>query len=222
MRWPRWTSYTAFTVLTAAVAATQARQAYVSLAVAVVIVLFRRGQGVRHTPWILAPVVIACIAVLTLVREQVEEGNAFNSTFQRLTWFDQAIEVWRENPLVGVGLRWWTTGEHYSFQPPNAELEVLSSTGVIGLAAFLVLQIGGLVVLWRVRPDYGTLAFAVLASRLVQGQLDLFWVAVSVSVPYLIAGICLGAAARADDVEQAVPTPVVERAGRPPALLGQP
>ncbi|HEY0118855.1 MAG TPA: hypothetical protein VGC04_08760, partial [Cellulomonas sp.] len=33
----------------------------------------------------------------------------------------------------------------------------------------------------------------------VQGQFDLFWVAVAVSVPYLIAGICLGAAALADE-----------------------
>ncbi|GAA4720011.1 hypothetical protein GCM10023216_05940 [Isoptericola chiayiensis] len=204
MNWPLWVSYASFGALTLAVAATQARQAYIGLAVAVVIILFRRHQKVRHTPWILAPVVVACVAVLTLVQEQVAEGNSFNSTYQRLTWFEQAIEVWQHQPVVGVGLRWWTTGEFYSFQPPNAELEVLSSTGIVGLVAFLVLQFGGLMVLWRVRPDYGTVAFAILASRLVQGQLDLFWVAVSVSVPYVIAGVCLGAAARADAEERSV------------------
>ncbi len=35
----------------------------------------------------------------------------------------------------------------------------------------------------------------VVLSRLVQGQLDLFWVAVQTSVPFLIVGICLGAQA---------------------------
>ena len=35
-----------------------------------------------------------------------------------------------------------------------------------------------------------------ILSRLVQGQLDLFWVAVQTSVPFLIVGICLGAQGR--------------------------
>jgi hypothetical protein len=48
-------------------------------------------------------------------------------------------------------------------------------------------------VLWRVDPRFGTLAVAVLLCRAVQAQFDLFWVAVQVSVPFVIAGICLGA-----------------------------
>ena len=35
-----------------------------------------------------------------------------------------------------------------------------------------------------------------LLNRLVQGQLDLFWVAVQTSIPFLVAGIALGALAR--------------------------
>ncbi|MGW8567314.1 O-antigen ligase family protein [Isoptericola sp. NPDC055881] len=216
--WPSWVSHASFGALAVAVAATQARQAYVSLGVAIVVILLRPGQGVRHSRWILAPVVVACVAVLTLVKEQVAEGNVYNSTFQRLTWFQQALEVWHQNPWAGVGLRWWTTGQYYQFQPPNAELEVLSSAGIIGLVGFLALQLGGLVALWRVRPDYGTVAFAVIASRFVQGQLDLFWVAVSVSVPYLIAGLCLGAAAHADAAEGRVEGPLRRVVAARPAV----
>ena len=40
------------------------------------------------------------------------------------------------------------------------------------------------------------MAFVVILSRLVQGQLDLFWVAVQTSIPFLIVGICLGAHGR--------------------------
>ena len=52
-----------------------------------------------------------------------------------------------------------------------------------------------MLVLWHVDPKYGTLALAVTLSRLVQGQFDLFWVAAQVSIPFVIAGICLGAQA---------------------------
>ena len=58
----------------------------------------------------------------------------------------------------------------------------------------------------------------VILSRLVQGQLDLFWVAVQTSIPFLIVGICLGAHGRelADQppgVGQAADTPDVPRPG---------
>jgi len=73
---------------------------------------------------------------------------------------------------------------------------VLVSTGIVGLLAFLVMWAGILIVLWRVDPVYGTLAFAVVLSRIVQAQFDLFWVAGQVSIPFVIAGVCLGIQAR--------------------------
>jgi hypothetical protein len=73
---------------------------------------------------------------------------------------------------------------------------VLASTGVLGLIAFVVMWLGILLVLWHIDPRFGTLAVAVLLSRLVQAQFDLFWVAAQVSIPFVIAGICLGAMAR--------------------------
>ena len=73
---------------------------------------------------------------------------------------------------------------------------MLSTAGLVGLVGFLVLMVGSLVVLWRMDPRYGLVAFVVILSRLVQGQLDLFWVAVQTSIPFLIVGICLGAHGR--------------------------
>jgi hypothetical protein len=64
-----------------------------------------------------------------------------------------------------------------------------------------------LVVLWRLDPAFGTLAFALVLARFLQGQLDLFWIAVQVPLPFLVAGICLAlqnqAAGPAGDAEQA-------------------
>ena len=67
---------------------------------------------------------------------------------------------------------------------------------MVGLAAFVVMWIGILLVLWHIDPRFGTLAVAVVFCRLVQAQFDLFWVAAQVSIPFVIAGICLGAMAR--------------------------
>ena len=179
---------------------TQSRQAIVGLGVALVVLVLRTRTDRRRSQLVLLAVVPAIAVVLTMVRDQIVSGNEFNSAFQRLTWFEDSLEIWRTNPVVGVGLRWWYTdrfGE--GFQPPNAELEVLTSAGVVGLLGFLALMIGSVLVLWRVEPAYGMLAVLAVLSRFVQGQLDIFWVAAQCSVPFVIAGICLGVQALHED-----------------------
>jgi polysaccharide biosynthesis protein PslJ len=198
--WLGWSSrwaLAAFWLCTLGVLASQARQALVGLGIGIVILVLRRTSR-RHSRMILLAVIPAAWFVYTTVRDQLTSSNQFNSTQQRLSWYADSLEVWRMNEWFGVGLRWWVAGRtEFGFQPPNAELEVVSSAGAVGLLGFLILMVGALVVLWRVDPRFGTLAFAMLAMRLVQGQLDLFWVAVQVSVPFVIVGTCLGAQAYA-------------------------
>lgn len=196
MGWSRGCSLVAFWLMATALLLTQSRQGIVALGVAVFFVALRGDASPRkRSKLIVLFVVPALVLVGTLVKDQVESGNEFNSVFQRLDWFEETLGFWRESPWVGHGLRYWYQPDTPGFQPPNAELEVLASAGVIGLAAFLILMGGALVVLWRLNPVFGTLAFAMLLSRLVQSQLDLFWVAAQVSVPFVIVGIALGAEA---------------------------
>jgi O-antigen ligase len=196
MGWPKPWSLTAFWICVGGILATQSRQSLVALAVVLIVLVLQRDPHRRRSKVILVTVVPALALVGTLVRDQLASGNQFNSANQRLNWFEDSVVVWSQQPWVGAGLRWWYTDRFpFAFQPPNAEMEVLSSTGVIGLAAFLVLMLGALVVLWKMDPVYGTAAFAVLGSRFVQGQLDLFWVAAQTSIPFVIVGICLGAEA---------------------------
>jgi len=196
--WPRPIMWALFGLCVVGILASQARQALVGLAVALVVVALRPEPGRRPSLVVLLATVPAMLAVVAAVQDQLASGNEFNSAYQRLTWYEQAIEVWQTSPLVGVGLRWWTAGRtEYAFQPPNAELEVLSSTGVVGLVGFLVMMLGTVVVLWRLDRTYGTLAAALVLSRFVQAQFDLFWVSVQVSVPFVLAGIILGVRERA-------------------------
>jgi O-antigen ligase len=194
----RW-SRVLMTLMLAAVLFTQSRQAVIGLVAAIFVLVLRGRTDRRRSKLVLllgAPLVLF---VTNLVQDQVQSGNQFNSVFQRLTWFQDSVTVWSTDPWFGVGLRWWYTDRFpFRFQPPNAEVEVLTSAGVVGLAAFVVLMVVALRVAWRLDPAYGSLAVAVLVSRLVQGQFDLFWSAVQGSVPFVVLGLCLGAAWHAE------------------------
>lgn len=198
--WSKPAGLAAFTWLLLGLGFSQSRQAIIALAVVLVILVLRATTERRRSKAILLAVIPVLVFVLTLVQGQAEDGNEFNPVRQRVTWFADAIDVWQQSPIVGVGHRWWYLDDYdVRFQPPNAILEVLTTSGVIGLAAFLALMIGSLLVLRRVRPEYGNLAFSAILFLFVKGQFDLFWTAVNVSVPFMIVGICLGALAHREE-----------------------
>lgn len=218
--WVGWTkgwSRLAFWVLVAATVASQSRQALIGLMAAVIIAVIRRSTSRRSRVLILLLLIPAAWLIISMVVEQVQSQNQHNSVFQRLDWFREVYHFWRESPIFGHGLRYWYQPGNLPYQPPQGELEVLASSGAVGLAAFVVMWVGILLVLWHIDPRFGTLAVAVVVCRLAQAQFDLFWVAAQVSIPFVIAGVCLGAMAheqRADD--EAIGPPVRMAAG--PAL----
>ncbi|WP_426323431.1 O-antigen ligase family protein [Microbacterium sp. E-13] len=196
-RWAGWSDSAArmtFWTLTIAVVLTQSRQAIIGLVVAVLVVSLRRGAS-RRARLVLLLVLPAIWFVVSMVIDQIETGNRFNSFYVRVEWMQQVYALWKHSPIFGHGLRYWYVHEWALFQPPQAELEVLASAGVMGLLGFLIMWVGFIVVLWRVDPRFGTLAVAAVLSRITQAQFDLFWVAAQVSVPFVVAGVCLGAQA---------------------------
>ena len=80
-----------------------------------------------------------------------------------------------------------------AIQPPNAEFEMLTSAGIIGLLGLAALLLTMYQVSRRLDPRIGTVAVAVLIARIVQGELDLFWVGALGGFPFLICGLCIGA-----------------------------
>jgi hypothetical protein len=214
--WTRRWALAFFWVAVVGILVTQSRQALVGLAVALVVITFRRGDGLSRSRLVLLGFAPLVALVAVSVKNQFVSGNEFNSLFTRITWLRESFDVWANNPVFGVGLRWWYTDRfETSFQPPNAELEVLTSAGLVGLAGFLALVVGALVVVWRVDPLYGTAALAVLVSRVVQAQLDIFWVAAQASLPFVVVGVCLGACALAhqdDEFLDRTQAPGTERA----------
>jgi O-antigen ligase len=194
VRWSKGWRRLAFWALVAAILVTQSRQALIGLVVAVIVVAVR-GRVSRYSRFMLLLAIPAIVLVIATVNDQIASQNRFNSFFQRLDWIREVYALWKHSPVFGHGLRYWYTDTTANFQPPQAEIEVLASAGVVGLIGFVVMWVGVIVVLWRVDRRFGTLALAVTLSRIVQAQFDLFWVASQVSIPFIIAGICLGAQA---------------------------
>jgi hypothetical protein len=204
---PRWT-YVALALCGVGMFASQSRQGLIGALVGVLIVTLRplvRGRRRGKLIWLAAVPVV--VFIVSEVNRQIASGDRFNSIYQRLTWFDQSVEVWRESPVFGVGLRWWYTDRFAErFQPPNAELEVLTTVGVVGLIGFFLMFASAAWLLAKMDPVYGTLGLAVLATRFAQAQFDLYWVAGQASLLWIVAGICYGVRAR-DRAEDAGPQP---------------
>lgn len=192
--WTRRWAMPALLVIVAAMAVSQSRQALVGLAVGLFVISFRKHDERRRATIAVVAAVPIGYAIVTMIRDQIASGNEHNSWFQRLEWYVDSFHIWAASPWVGHGLRYWEQPDALGrFQPPNAFLEVAASTGLVGLSGFLVLWIGALIVVYRMDPLYGTLSLAILLSRLVVSQFDLFWVSIAVSVPFLLVGVCLGA-----------------------------
>lgn len=187
-----------FLIMLVSVLAAQSKQALVSIVIGVLVIILRPiptqvGQPPRRrSKAILLPLLPIAIFVYSVTRGQLTSGNQFSAANQRITWYGDAWQIFSSSPWYGVGLRYWYTGNYPAFQPPNAELEVLASAGIIGLAGFLIMFAGICWVLWKLPAAIGTLPFSLVLMRFVQGQLDLFWVAVQVSVPFAIAGLLMG------------------------------
>lgn len=203
-------------VMCGGILASQSRQAMIgALAGAVILSLRRRPQTGRYPKLVWIAAIPVLVFVLTLVSDQLGEDNRFNSANQRLDWYATTIDIWQTSPVFGVGLRWWYTDRFAggNFQPPNAELEVLSSVGIVGLIGFLVMFLVGFWTLWRIDPAYGTVGAAVIVTRFVQAQFDLYWAAGQASFLWLVAAMCIGAATRKRELDR----PTAPARGKPVA-----
>lgn len=199
LNWRPWFGYATFAVCGVGTLAAQSRQALVGALIGVLIVGLRpRFHNGKRSRWMGLVIIPAAYFVFAAVQEQLESSDRFNSSNQRLAWYGDSLEVWKMSPIFGVGHRWWVTGHtgYSGFQPPNVELEVLTTVGLLGLVGFLAMFGGAAWNLAKMNPVYGTLALAVVVGRFAQAQFDIFWVAGHASILWIIAGICYGVQAR--------------------------
>jgi O-antigen ligase len=112
-------------------------------------------------------------------------------------------DVWRTSPTVGVGLRYFQSGEFgFAAQAANNDVDnELAESGVIGLCGYVVLQGTAIAVAVRRRKGnpLAVAAAGVVAGALLHGMVDIYWTSGTVTVAFLILG--LGLAQDTDELE---------------------
>lgn len=105
-------------------------------------------------------------------------------------------KIWRTSPFVGVGLKYFFTGHFgpFAFPANNVIDNELAESGVLGLAGFVLFQIGVIVAgIKRRGSPLVAAAVGLVCGQLLHGMVDIFWSAGVSTLPYLILGMALAA-----------------------------
>ncbi len=173
--------------------ATQSRQSAILLLVAVGTAVLLNPEVRRRSKLVL----LAAVPLLTIVYYSLElaarNNPKFNSVAIRFGQIGAAIHVWHLSPILGLGMRFYNLPQFVTVTPPpNVLVDNLASTGLLGSAAFFLMVIFTLRVLYALPRVYGTLGVAILVAHYVHGLFDTFWIGALSIVPFVIVGLTLG------------------------------
>ena len=198
--------------------ASQSRGAMVALAAALLVAEIRKGRVSRRG--IIAIAVVTPLVVFAFVSLRNESGqHHINSLTYRADYSALAYREWHMSPVFGQGLRFFTQPDAIlQSDAHNVIATTLAERGLVGAAALALLIGLTLLALWRLPPETGAIAIAFVAGRFVHGQFDIYWVAATTTLPWLMVGIACGTAdADLADEEAVAPAPhrsSVARLGR--------
>lgn len=93
--------------------------------------------------------IIPASVVERIKMTRTEEGVLESSTADRLDLWKKSIELFKENPIVGVGFSVFPYLGYEKGDPHNIYMEVLLEQGIIGITIFLLLLYLALKYSWR-------------------------------------------------------------------------
>jgi O-antigen ligase len=176
------------------VLAFQSRGAIIALVAGVLVTMARSPVIRRRTaPALVILVPLALFAFFSLdsqLERQQETGTS--SITERDRYRDLAIDAWHASPMVGQGMRFFTSGRYaLDSDPHNIIVASLSETGVVGLVALLGLLAFTLRVTWRLGSGLALAATAAVVARFTHGLFDVYWVAGTQLLPWILVGMAL-------------------------------
>lgn len=206
-------------VLFGGVLACQSRGAVLTLAVVLALLpVLRTHPDQRHTrrrdsrQKLVLVVGVAAGLVMTAATANAlftRDGadDRFNSLNSRTLTYEAAIDLWQEKPITGQGLKYWREpalqARTVFGEPHNLVVSALAESGVVGLGGLVLLIVGSLRIVSRNREPLGRLGLLALISHPMGALLGIYWVAGTFSLPWLLAGMAVGAgvaAAKESDV----------------------
>ena len=175
--------------------ASQSRQAMIVLIGALVLATMVRSDVHRRSKLIFVFVLPLAVLAYFTFKTQFAVNPKFNSVAIRVDQLSIALDVWHKNPWLGQGMRFYNLPAFVGVPvPPNVIIGGLASTGIVGVIALLVFFGTSLGVVFRLPRAYGVLALSILAGHYVEGLFDIFWIGAYAAIPFLVVGMCLGAA----------------------------
>ena len=135
-------------------------------------------------------------ASYSVQQQLTSKDSTTNSAGVRVNVERYTRELWRTSPVVGIGIRYFTTRDYGPLgQDPNNVFDAeLAEAGLVGTAGFVLLHGTVLLALWRRRrSQLGLAALAVVAAQLLHGQFDIYWSSGISPLPFLLAGMALAA-----------------------------
>ncbi|MEY2420233.1 MAG: hypothetical protein QOI95_300 [Acidimicrobiaceae bacterium] len=177
--------------------ATQSRGSMLAVIVGVALWILR---GVNHRRSSTAAVLVALVALGTTVvlindrESQAARSDPSAAKFlpdaQRRTLNESGLNEWRAEPIAGAGLRYFYAPNRGG-EPHNLLVAGLAETGIIGIAALLVLIRGTFAALTSLRSPIATVARLAILVRMLTGFVDIFWVAGRMTLPWVLVGAAI-------------------------------
>jgi hypothetical protein len=194
-----------FPFLVIGVYATESRGALVGLVVGLVVFTLLRSRDPLQFLVRALPVILLLLGVYSLLPASQQgriRGNTGATTFSdnvRKTYAIDARRIIREHKIIGVGIGNYSAGDA-SLQtetddPHNIILLETAEGGAALITAFIVLQLGGLVVVFRRRHQnpWALAAIVVQSAILAHSLLDIYWVRGTPVPGFLLIGLALAA-----------------------------
>ncbi|MCW2616785.1 MAG: O-Antigen ligase [Frankiales bacterium] len=186
-------------LLTLGTLATQSRGALLGAALGVLIWFFSPGSGPSATGktrilGLLVAVGFGTFASFSVQQQLTAANLETNSAGVRFDVEAATRDLWRDSPVVGVGLRYFNTGDYGRFVTAsnNALNSEMAESGIIGTTGFVVLHVGTVIVLVKRRQSpLAAAALAVFSGQLLHGMVDIYWSSGLTPLPFLVAGMAL-------------------------------
>lgn len=204
---PAFTRLPLASLLLAGLLATRSRGSMVALLLVALLWAFRSGHARRALPLVIAAgaallfvIVITTESELEVVRNN-PDVERFKGIGSRIEQNERTLEIWRENPVAGAGLRYFRDPAFAAAEPHNVVIHTLGEGGIVGAVALAVLLLGATWILWGLDTPLARLAKFALLMRFIAGLFDIFWVGGTGSMPWFLVGaaVAIGAQERAQE-----------------------
>ena len=189
---PRAMSVPVQILLVAGLVSCQSRGSAATFVGVLFVASFRSGRSRALVPIVGALAVGAMIWTTSQDLGDESGGAKFNSLNTRLDAYDRAIELWQENPIFGVGVRFFREPALMASEPHNLIVSSLGESGIVGTAGFVGFNLAVIAMFRRRNDPLGRAALYLTIAHAVDALAGIYWVAGTGTLPWLVVGLAAG------------------------------